>query len=138
MVLRRLMPITYEIHPELLLVVTRFTGVVTDEEFVQLYGAMLHDSAYALGTNELADLRECENLSLSAQALRRVEGITRQRYGDSGLEFRTAIIAPRDGAYGIGRMYEVFAEEGPENVRVCRAPAEALAWLDLPEGAFAL
>lgn len=125
------MPITYTIHKDLGLVVTRFTGHPTDEEFVQLYQTMLYDDEYALGTNELADLRVAESLNLSAVALRRVEEITRQRYGDSGKSFRTAIIAPRDSLYGIGRMYEVFAEEGPENVKVCRDPLEALQWLDL-------
>lgn len=125
------MPITYTIHKDLGLVVTRFTGHVQDSEFVDLYRTMLHDDDYVLGTNELADLRVAESLNLSAVALRRVEEITRLRYGESGKSFRTAIIAPRDPLYGIGRMYEVFAEEGPENVRVCRDPLEALRWLDL-------
>jgi hypothetical protein len=132
------MPITYRIHTDLGLVVTRFTGHVKDDEFVELYKAMLHDDDYALGTNELADLRAAESLNLSALALRRVEEITRQRYGDSGLNFRTAIIAPRDPLYGIGRMYEVFAEDGPENVKVCRDPLEALQWLDLDDDAVRL
>ncbi len=132
------MPITYRIHTDLGLVVTRFTGHVKDDEFVELYKVMLHDDDYALGTNELADLRAAESLNLSALALRRVEEITRQRYGESGLSFRTAIIAPRDPLYGIGRMYEVFAEDGPENVKVCRDPLEALQWLDLDDGAVRL
>ena len=132
------MPITYRIHTDLGLVVTRFTGHVKDDEFVELYKVMLHDDDYALGTNELADLRAAESLNLSALALRRVEEITRQRYGESGLSFRTAIIAPRDPLYGIGRMYEVFAEDGPENVKVCRDPLEALQWLDLDDEAVRL
>lgn len=132
------MPITYEIHGDLGLVVTRFTGRVTDEEFVGLYDRMLNDEDYDLGTNELADLRRTDDLSLSALALRRVEEITRRRYADSGQGFRTAILAPRDQSYGVGRMYEVFAEEGPENVRVCRTPEEALEWLHLPPDAIDL
>ena len=132
------MPITYTIHPHLGLVVTRFTGRVSDEEFVELYQRMLYDDDYVLGTNELADLRDTVDLDLSALALRRVEEITRQRYAGSDASFRTAIIAPRDQSYGVGRMYEVFAEEGPENVRVCRSEADGLAWLDLPADALDL
>lgn len=132
------MPITYEFHSDLGLVVTVFSGHVTDEEFVRLYDRMLNDDGYALGTNELADLRDAEDLDLSAMALRRVEEITRRRYGHSDQSFRTAIIAPRDQSYGVGRMYEVYAEEGPENVRVCRTPAEALEWLDLAPDAIDL
>lgn len=132
------MPITYTIHRELGLVVTRFTGHVADEEFVELYRTLLQDDDYALGTNELADLRAVEDLDLSAGALRRVEALTAKRYAGSPAGFRTAIIAPRDQAYGIGRMYEVFAEEGPENVRVCRDPADALEWLELDPDALEL
>lgn len=125
------MPITYVIHLELRLVVTRFAGRVTDVEFVDLYSRLMADPDYELGTNELADLRKVESLDLSAAGLRRVEEITEERYAGSDASFRTAILAPRDHPYGIGRMYEAFSEEGPENVSVCRDPESALAWLEL-------
>lgn len=132
------MAVDYTIHPDLRIVVTRFVDVVTDDEFVGLYRDVFADSDYALGTNELADLREVTSLDVSARALRRVESITRERYGQSSEKFRSAVLAPRDHAYGIGRMYEVFAEEGPENVRVCREVEEALEWLGLPGDAIDL
>ena len=132
------MPITYTIHPELGLVVTRFTGRVTDEEFVELYRSLMADDDYVLGTNELADLRGVASLDVSAAALRKVEELTEERYEGSDRTFRTAILAPRDQSYGIGRMYEVFAEDGPENVRVCRTPGDALDWLDLAPDAVEL
>lgn len=125
------MPIDYVIHPDLRLVITRFTGRVTDAAFVELYTSLMGDDDYRLGTNELADLRGVEALDLSAAALRRVEEITADRYAGSDESFRTAILASRDHPYGIGRMYEVFAEDGPEHVRVCRDPQSALEWLDV-------
>jgi hypothetical protein len=131
-------PIRFTIFHDLGLVVTHFTGRVSDGEFVDLYRRMLNHEDYVPGTDELADLREVESLNLSALALRRVEELTEERYGGTGAGFRTAIVAPRDQAYGIGRMYEVFAEEGPENVRVCRDMADALEWLDLAPDALDL
>ena len=125
------MPIRYTLHNDLGLVVTHFTGRVSDGEFIDLYRAMFNDPAYVPGTNELADLRGVETLNLSALALRRVEELTEERYAGTDAGFRTAIVAPRDQAYGIGRMYEVFAEEGPENVRVCRDVEDALEWLEV-------
>ena len=119
------------IHRDLGLVITYFTGRVSDEEFVDLYRRMLNDEEYVPGTDELADLRDVESLNLSALALRRVEELTEERYAGTDASFRTAIVAPRDQAYGIGRMYEVFAEEGPENVRVCRDMEDALEWLQI-------
>ena len=129
------MPITYEMVGDLHLVLTRYTGRVGDDEFVDLYRRLFDDPAYTLGTSELADLREVESLDLSASALRKVEPMTQDRYAGTDRNFRTAILAPRDQQYGIGRMYEAFAEEGPENVRVCRTPTEALVWLQLDEDA---
>lgn len=128
------MPITYAFHPDIGLVRTRFTGVVTSDEFVDLYHTMLHDADFVPGSNELADLRELESLDVSAAALRTVESVTRERYAGTDEAFRTAVIAPRDQAYGIARMYEAFAEQGPENVRVCRTLEEALKWLGLEPG----
>ena len=132
------MTISYVIHPELRLVVTRFTGRVTDTEFVDLYRRLLSDPDYTVGTNELADLRLVELLDLSANGLRQVETITEERYAGTDAGFRTAILAPRDHPFGIGRMYEAFAEGGPENVRVCRDPEAALAWLRLDPDAIDL
>lgn len=129
------MPITYELLGDLSLVVTRFNGHVRDDEFLDLYRRLYADPAYELGMNELADVRDVELLDLSASALRAVERLTEDRYGGSGESFRTAILAPQDQQYGIGRMYEAFAAEGPENVRVCRTSGDALAWLDIEEDA---
>jgi hypothetical protein len=125
------MPIRYTIHADLGLVVTRFTGQVSDEEFVDTYRRIMADSAYVPGTNELADLRQVELLDLTARGLRQVEELTGERYAGTGAAFRTAILAPADSSYGMARMYEVFAEDGPEHVRVCREMADALKWLDL-------
>ena len=77
------MPIHYTIYPDLRLAITRFTGRVTDAEFVELYAALMADDDYELGTNELADLRGVDALNLSSAALRRVEEITGDRYAGS-------------------------------------------------------
>jgi hypothetical protein len=132
------MPIRHTIHADLGVVVTRFTGRVSDAEFIDAYRRILADDAYSPGTHELADLRAIEKLDVSAEALRKVEQMTEARYADTGAAFRTAIVAPRDQAYGIGRMYEAFAQEGPENVSVFRDLDEARAWLGLSEDALDL
>jgi len=132
------MPIRYTIHRDLGVVVTHFSGYVTDDEFVDSYRLMLQDADYRPGTDELADLRGVADLNLSAAALRKVEELTEARYEGTNAAFRTAILAPRDQSYGIGRMYEVFAEGGPEHVRVCREVADALAWLHLETDALEL
>ncbi|MGD2068996.1 MAG: hypothetical protein PVI57_10020 [Gemmatimonadota bacterium] len=119
----------YTLHRDLNLLATRFSGAVTDDEFIELYRTIFDDPDYVLGTNELADLREVEDLQLSTEALRKVEYLTRMKYGREGLSFRTALIAPSDSAFGVGRIYEVFASAGPEAVSVFRTATEAFAHL---------
>ncbi|MFW5947800.1 MAG: hypothetical protein ACOCUW_04850 [Gemmatimonadota bacterium] len=131
------MPITYTFH-DAGVVVTRFTGRVTDREFIAFYTQLYTDPDYVPGTSELADLRPILELDVSPGALRRVEELARERYAGTDTGFRTAVIATRDQAYGLARMYEVFAEDGPEAVRVCRTLAQALEWLGLEADAVEL
>jgi hypothetical protein len=42
---------------------------------------------------------------------------------------RSAIVAPSDRAYGMSRMFEVFAEESSIDVRVFRDFDEAKRWV---------
>jgi hypothetical protein len=45
---------------------------------------------------------------------------------------RVAIVATKDLAYGLSRMYSVFREEGNIQVEVFRSEQEALLWLNSP------
>lgn len=121
----------YSIHPELQLVVTHFDGVVDDQTFVPLYRRIFADPGYVLGTNELADLRRVSRLALSHEAMDDVRILTEHLYADSGRDFRTVIVAPTDLSFGLGRMYEMLSEDGPERVTVVRRIEEALDVLGL-------
>lgn len=125
------MPASYTLHPDLGLLATRFIGVVDDDEFLELYRAIFADPAYVLGTNELADLTEAVELRFSARGMRRVEHLTRRVYHNEPEAFRTAVLAPSDLAFGIGRMYGALADGGPERVSVFRDADAAFTWLEL-------
>jgi hypothetical protein len=43
---------------------------------------------------------------------------------------RAAVIASSNLIYGLLRMYEVFNEGNPAQIRVFREPDEALKWLE--------
>jgi hypothetical protein len=42
---------------------------------------------------------------------------------------RAAVLASSNLVYGLLRMYEVFNEENPAQIRVFRKPEEAMVWL---------
>ena len=111
------------------LVVATFHDTVTDDEFLALYRQLYADPRYRLGMDEVADLRDVTLFDVSVDALHTVESIVRRRYGESDATFRTAIIAPADLSFGMGRTYEALISGGPENVFVSRTADKAIAWL---------
>lgn len=120
----------YTFHPEHNLVFTTFTGAVTRETFVSLYRDLYADPAYVLGMDELVDLSAVTKFQVSRSALDEVRTIVGARYsGVTDMTIRTAILAPTDHAFGIGRMYEAISSDTEEDVHVFRSRKEALDWL---------
>ena len=60
------MPISYRIHADLGLLVTRYVDVVADDEFIEVYKSILGGSAFRHGFNELADLQELKEFNVTA------------------------------------------------------------------------
>ena len=119
----------YEIRPESGLLLTTFSGVVTGREFIALYRSIFDDPAWRAGIDEFADLRDVTRLDVDRRALDEVHTLTRRAYRDADVGFRTAVIAPSDLSFGVARIYEAVAEDGPENVSVFRSADEGRAWL---------
>jgi len=127
------MPITYTLYPDQGLVVTTFSGVVADPEFVDFYRSLYSDPAYSAGVGELADLRQVTSFRITADALHEVKTLGEERYAGTDTTFRTAIVAPSDLSFGIARIYDALVAGGPEEVAVFRGLGEALEWLALDE-----
>ncbi len=125
------MPAVYEIHPDLSLVVTRYRGDVTDEEFIALYRRIFDDPAYVPGFAELADLREVEAFEFSSDAMRVVSQLLSDVCEGQVITTRTAMLTARPALYGIGRMYQSLAADTPECVELFEEPVAALEWLGI-------
>jgi hypothetical protein len=128
------MPIVYRIIKEHRLIVSVHIGTVPDDEFLHSYKCLLHDAAFDESYNLLIDLRRATSGERSTEALRRLSSAVEQRYRIVELAPRTAVIAPADISYGLGRMYQSFVDTVPGEVVIFRATDAALAWLDVPSG----
>lgn len=125
------MPCSFEVRRDLGLVVTRFHGRISDEDFVGLYTALLASgSGFEPGLGEVADLRAAQ-FAVSPAALRRVNDMTRAWMGGARGRYRTVIIAPDDIAYGLSRLYGGISQPGPEEVQVFRSLPAAAEALDM-------
>ncbi len=128
------MPIVYSIIKEHRLIVSVHVGTVPDDEFLRSYKRLFQDPAFDESYNMLVDLRQATSGERSTTALRSLSSAVEQRYRNVELAPKTAIIAPTDISYGLGRMYQSFVDAVPGEVVIFRAADAALAWLDAPPG----
>lgn len=135
------MPVAFQFDLVQGLVVSCWTGRVSDDDLVDSYGSMYGGGVWQPGFNELSDLRCSDCRCVTSLGLRRLAEITALYAGISSTPFRTAVIAPRDLPFGIARTYEGIAGgQEVEAFAVFREPAAAIGWLGLsdPESAVRL
>ena len=120
------MPISYTIHADLKLLVTRYVGVVTNHEFTKAYYSIFEGSEFRHGFNELADIQETKELKITAGAMRNVSALVSHFYKGGSESMRTAVLAPRDDLYGICRMYSAYADPDSEDVKFFKDVSDAM------------
>ena len=123
------MPITHSILADRRVVVTRITGTIDNEEMLEAYRRLYSDPGWSPGFHEVADFRTANMREVTNDAVEQVGELSERMA--RGTPFKTAVIAPGDLPFGLARMYEALAAESPEEVRVFRDAARALAWLEL-------
>ena len=123
------MPFTYTVDPNLCLVLTRGTGIISDEESLQLSAMQRCDPLIHPAMRELLDLRLVERLCITPDWLR-IRADIDKRYADEYAN-TLAIVVGSDVAFGFARMYELLTDEH-FRVRVFRDYAKACEWLGIP------
>ena len=130
-------PITRTLHDDLHLLVSTWSGAITDAEMIAAYRAAYADRRWAAGFNEVTDLRRADLRAVTTDGLRAVQLLVAESVAGFAGSFRTAILAPTDLTFGLSRMYEMMAAESPEAVRVCRDVDDAAAWVGIPASVLA-
>jgi len=127
------MPILHTINRDLKLVMSSWVGDISDSDLLPSYRKLYDDASWQPGFSEIVDLRDAELSSVTSEALRRlasmVDGYTRGKCE----QFKTAVIAPSNLPFGIARMYEVYADTSPEDVKVFRDLKPAFEWIGISE-----
>jgi hypothetical protein len=100
----------------------------TSYEAVKTYlDNVVADPAFRPGMPGLIDCRQVKSL-FSILDLRRTAADAKRR-PQLQVPGRAAVLASSNLIYGLLRMYEVFNEGNPAEIRVFRKPEEAMAWL---------
>jgi len=100
----------------------------TNYEAVKSYlDTLLVDPKFRPGMPGLIDCRGVKSL-FSIHDLRQTAADTKRR-PELQVPARAAVLASSNLIFGLLRMFEVFNEGNPSEIRVFRKPEEAMAWL---------
>jgi len=118
------MPLRSVIIEEMRLVITQAYGILQPADLAENRASLVADPMFDPTYDHLFDLRPVERLDFTADD---VEAATLVRAFSAAS--RRAIVAPRDLAFGLSRMYESHRNDLDEGMAVYRTFDEALAWL---------
>lgn len=125
------MGITYTIDHDQRLVFARGEATMTSEDIFR-YQNEVWSRPEVRGYNEIIDMNGVTQIvQPSPEGMRSLAQLSASMdAGTAGAKF--AIVAPKDLAFGLGRMYETFRAMTPQStkqVQVFRSLTEALLWL---------
>lgn len=119
------MPITYRFEGDTLF--TTIEGDTGYEDVKSYLDALFADPGFRPGMPGLIDCRRVKSM-FTISDLRKTATDARSR-PELQVPGRAAVLASSNLVYGLLRMYEVFTEGSPSQIRVFREPEEAIAWL---------
>ncbi len=123
------MPIEFTIDTDRALVLTSWIGDVADTDLMPAYRRIMESKAFSPGFDEIVDLGGARINGVTSTGMRELADMVDRQLAGCCSGFRTAIVAPGPLPYGVSRQYAVYADPSPEEVRVFRDPAAAVAWI---------
>ncbi|MBU0677958.1 MAG: hypothetical protein KJ626_07550 [Verrucomicrobia bacterium] len=109
-----------------------YQGVIDDAELLAAYRKVIAEPDFDIYAQDLADLRDVEQLNLSSKGLGQL-GLLLSGGGEKPSPdqlTKLAIVGTRPDVFGMGRMYEMATESFlPKETKVFREIDEARAWL---------
>jgi hypothetical protein len=129
------MPLTYSIELNGSLILATASGTVTNQDLSDYVSALAKDVRVKPGMKELIDLRGAAGAEVTSNGLISLATFSvsqKERFRGT----RCAIVADRDLAFGLAKMYEAYSKgEGiPVERKVFREFDEACKWLGIDPG----
>jgi hypothetical protein len=127
------MPLVFRIDHEARVVVVAAYGTLTDDE-VFGYERQMSERTDIAGYHELIDTSNVGHIAVPSAD--RVDDLAKEAAGKDAAHgpAKLAIVAPRDLAFGLGRMFKARREMDPrstKDVGVFRTMADALKFLEV-------
>ena len=124
------MPMTYVIDRHTHLVRITGTGVLTDEEMIQCVLDLRGDPALEPDMSTLSDMRDIE-VAFTEQGIKTMVEVMKQT-SELRKKAKAAIVVGSDLAFGMGRMFEMRADESVDpSFMIFRDMDAAREWLGI-------
>ena len=124
------MKITFQIFPEENYFISKYTGQITPEYLLESWKEFIKYSAWKPGLYEITDLSSADVTKLDGNTLATLSSYINSVYEAHAIsEIKVAVYAPRDLPFGMARMYEAYANESTELVKVFRDKQKAIEWI---------
>lgn len=104
------------------------SGFLTDEDLLGHQRRLMRDADFRSHLNQLWDLHDLDRIDISANAIR-----TLARNNPFGNGSRRALVVDSPLSYGLARMFQVYADESPDEVEIFKDHGTAIDWLEAGE-----
>lgn len=116
-----------KIDREKAIAIIEIRGTPKISDVRQAIEALLENPDHSDGMDEIWDFREASLTAITTKDLQTLAIYVSQYIGK--LAKRTAFVVKNDLEYGIGRMWEVYAEDAPQKRQLFRDIEDAFDWL---------
>ena len=99
-----------------------------EREILAHVRALIADPRFARNFHQLLDLRDVTNVQFTASTVRELA-----RLNPFGAGARRAVVVTNDVVFGMARMYQILADESPDELQIFRKMDDALQWLGIAD-----
>ncbi|MFT7184647.1 MAG: hypothetical protein ACI84K_000013 [Pseudohongiellaceae bacterium] len=121
------MSLSHRFYNEQKILLTSWSGEVTDTALMRFYMSIYNNSQWHPEINEIIDLRDAQLEALSSNALLHLSELATSCL--KGASIKLAIISPSELSSHVARVYEAFSHIPNESIKVVHHLDEALDWL---------
>ncbi len=128
------MPAKHEIQIDEKIIVTKWDGVATDNDFIAVlkaYQKNIQTKSEHKGFNEVFDCTGITKIKITTNGLKKISRISTETDSDI-LKTKLAFIVSSNLAYGLVRMYDAFRsfeKKQTKEIRVFKVESEAFDWV---------
>jgi len=121
------MPGSYLLDTSRRIVFSRGWGVVTDAQLLAHSDALRADLRFQPSFKQVADFREVSEILLTSRGVH-----LNAEASPFSRDARRAFVVVTDEAFGISRMFSLYADTSPDQFRIFRTLSPAMEWIGLP------